>query len=392
MSSRSDRASGTSERDPDDVGYFANNGVDNPPLHALKSGVDGANGVFHEGSSDAFPDQTSNASNYWADVVFSNPDTAPPVISSVVASASTAGNATVTWTTDELSDSSVAYGTAANALNTTESDPALVTSHSVTLQGLTPGTTYFYRVTSTDRAANSATSPASPAAPASFTVPTFAATDTTTADFSAGTPGACAVVAHTGDGEVELTPTVRAEFAGTALPAGWESTLWDSSGSATVAGGQLALNTARAGTTASYSAGHSVEFVATFANESFQHVGFGTDFNAGPWAIFSTGSDAGTLKARTNDGSNSTDTVLAGNLLGSPHRFRIDWTSSQVVYWVDGTQVASHTRSPLRCGRWRATRTPTAPTFRSTGCRCRRSPRRARSCRPRSTRARIAPG
>src|SRR5439155_22075734 len=39
----------------------------------------------------------------------------------------------------------------------------------------------------------------------------------------------------------------------------------------------------------------------------------------------------------------STDTQLAGGLLGSPHRFRIDWTSSNVTYFVDGTQVASHT-------------------------------------------------
>src|SRR5205823_13858421 len=122
----------------------------------------------------------------------------------------------------ELSDSSVAYGTVANALDTTQSDPTLATSHSIALQGLTPGTKYFYRVTSTDRAANSATAPASPAGPASFTVPTFAATDSTAADFSAGTPGACAVVAHDGDGEVELGPTVRAEFSGSALPADWQ--------------------------------------------------------------------------------------------------------------------------------------------------------------------------
>src|SRR5207253_5780383 len=114
--------------------------------------------------------------------------------------------------------------------------------HAVTLSGLTPGTTYFYRASSTDRAGNTATSPAPPAAPASFTVPTFAKTDTTAADFSAGTPGTCAVVAHAGDGEVQLTPAVAAEFAGTALPAGWTGTLWDASGTVTVGGGQLALN------------------------------------------------------------------------------------------------------------------------------------------------------
>ncbi len=67
---------------PDRQAYFAGHGVDNPPLHALADGVDGMNAVFHEGS-DAFPDQSFNASNYWADVVFSNgPDTTPPFVTS----------------------------------------------------------------------------------------------------------------------------------------------------------------------------------------------------------------------------------------------------------------------------------------------------------------------
>ncbi|MDQ1382985.1 MAG: hypothetical protein QOG65_364, partial [Actinomycetota bacterium] len=270
-------------------------------------------------------------------------DTTPPVISGVTATAATNGDVPVTWTTDELSSSQVAYGTTASTLNSSQSDPAAVTSHTVTLHGLTAGTKYYYRVTSSDRAGNSATAPASPAPPASFTVPTFASTDTTASDFSAGTPGACAVVAHDpGDGEVGLAPEAGSEFSGSTLPAGWFSTPWDSSGTATVSGGQLTLEAARAGTTATYGAGRSLEFVATFANRPFQHVGFGTDFNNPPWAIFSTGSDGNTLKARTNDGSNNIDTVLSATLLGSPHRFRIDWTPTQVVYSVDGAPVATH--------------------------------------------------
>ncbi|MDQ1468413.1 MAG: hypothetical protein QOH10_2828, partial [Actinomycetota bacterium] len=96
------------------------------------------------------------------------PDTTPPAISSVDATATVSGNATITWTTDEPSSSSVAYGTAANALNQNQSDPALVTSHTITLSGLTPGTRYSYRATSTDGSGNAASSPALPAAPASF--------------------------------------------------------------------------------------------------------------------------------------------------------------------------------------------------------------------------------
>jgi hypothetical protein len=54
-----------------DVNFFAGNGVDNPPLHALADGVSGGNGVYAIGSSSAFPTQTWKASNYWVDVVLS---------------------------------------------------------------------------------------------------------------------------------------------------------------------------------------------------------------------------------------------------------------------------------------------------------------------------------
>ena len=52
-------------------GYFASSGADNPPLHALQSGVDGLNGVYGYGSAPEFPSSSYEATNYWADVVFS---------------------------------------------------------------------------------------------------------------------------------------------------------------------------------------------------------------------------------------------------------------------------------------------------------------------------------
>ncbi len=55
--------------------YFANMGVDNPPLHALRSGVDGLNGVYRYGSGGLFPNLSYNTSNYWADVMLA---TGPP--------------------------------------------------------------------------------------------------------------------------------------------------------------------------------------------------------------------------------------------------------------------------------------------------------------------------
>jgi hypothetical protein len=44
-------------------------GVDNGPLHALKNGVSGGNGVYRYGGI-AFPTSTFNSNNYWVDVVF----------------------------------------------------------------------------------------------------------------------------------------------------------------------------------------------------------------------------------------------------------------------------------------------------------------------------------
>jgi hypothetical protein len=52
-----------------DSGYFTT-GVDNGPLHALRDGVDGANGVYRYGAGGGFPTNTWGSANYWVDVVF----------------------------------------------------------------------------------------------------------------------------------------------------------------------------------------------------------------------------------------------------------------------------------------------------------------------------------
>ena len=54
-----------------DVGYFVSHGADNGPLHALKAGVDGANGVFIYGPGGQFPSNGSTGQNYWVDVILS---------------------------------------------------------------------------------------------------------------------------------------------------------------------------------------------------------------------------------------------------------------------------------------------------------------------------------
>lgn len=78
-----------------DAGFFAQSGVNNPPLHALADGVDGANAVFTYGSTGGFPTSSFQAGNYWVDVVFTSSNTYN--ISGTISGASGAG-ATVALT------------------------------------------------------------------------------------------------------------------------------------------------------------------------------------------------------------------------------------------------------------------------------------------------------
>jgi hypothetical protein len=74
--------------------------------------------------------------------------TPPPTISAVQSSSVTNTTATITWTTDQASDSQVDYGTTASYGTSTPLNATLVTSHSVQLSGLQAGILYHYRVDS----------------------------------------------------------------------------------------------------------------------------------------------------------------------------------------------------------------------------------------------------
>jgi hypothetical protein len=86
------------------------------------------------------------------------PDTTPPAISGVSAGSLTASAATITWATDEAADSQVEYGPTNAYGGSSTPDATPVTSHSVSLSGLSAGTTYHFRVKSRDAAGNLATS------------------------------------------------------------------------------------------------------------------------------------------------------------------------------------------------------------------------------------------
>jgi hypothetical protein len=111
----------------------------------------------------------------YADVTFGDlgftPDTTPPVISGTAVTASF-NSAQIGWTTDEIANTMVLWGTSSHQLTSPPaSKDEFVTSHSVTLPNLQALTTYYYRVLSADIAGNwavtSESSFTTPAAPPS---------------------------------------------------------------------------------------------------------------------------------------------------------------------------------------------------------------------------------
>jgi len=99
------------------------------------------------------PTGVSGLLTHTTSVTLTVPDISPPVISNVQIPTVTSNGATITWTTDEPSNSLVRYGTSTPPTSTV-SVANSVTSHSVTLTGLSLGTTYFFEVQSTDPSGN----------------------------------------------------------------------------------------------------------------------------------------------------------------------------------------------------------------------------------------------
>lgn len=86
--------------------------------------------------------------------ILTGSDATAPAISLVTASSITFSAATITWTTNEASDSQVIYGPTTAYGTTSPLNTNIVTSHTITLNGLTSGTLYHYRVRSRDAAGN----------------------------------------------------------------------------------------------------------------------------------------------------------------------------------------------------------------------------------------------
>lgn len=85
------------------------------------------------------------------------PDKTPPTLSSIRIEGITNALAIVTWETNEPSDGVVEYG-ATSDLGLTASQSGFFTKHEITLTGLKPATTYYFRLKSKDPSGNGAAS------------------------------------------------------------------------------------------------------------------------------------------------------------------------------------------------------------------------------------------
>ena len=143
-------------------------------------------------------------------------------------------------------------------------------------------------------------------------------------------------------------------FGGAALPPGWTATPPPTS--VIVSDDTLKVDAGRVESVASTGPGSSLAFTATFGAQANQHIGFGTTFDSGtPWAIFSTSGSSSKIFARTSNGTSpipldghhvSTDiTDIDPGIRVSPgveYDFRIEWSATDVKYYVDDHLLATH--------------------------------------------------
>lgn len=152
-----------------DLGYFANSGTDRGVLHALRSGVDGVNGVFTYGGAGSFP-TSGTTTNYWVDVVYNqSADITPPTVASFSPATGATGvplNGTVNATFGEdVTAGSVVMtlrqtvgGT--SVAGTTTYNAGTRTATFTPSSPLTSSTDYTVAVTATDTAGNPMAAPA----------------------------------------------------------------------------------------------------------------------------------------------------------------------------------------------------------------------------------------
>ncbi len=137
------------------VNYIADTGLQLSSVYSYKVTAEDTNGdiSFYSAAQSITPD--GNDAN----------NATLPILSAVTSSGVTTTGATITWTSDALSNSTVYYAAATSYPGTDKANysasagiPSMVTSHSVTLSHLSPGAQYYFLVESADVSGNTGTS------------------------------------------------------------------------------------------------------------------------------------------------------------------------------------------------------------------------------------------
>jgi peroxiredoxin len=102
-------------------------------------------------SADAKENETTAEGDLWT---LEEVKQVPLLLSAIMASNPTQSTALVTWQSNQPATSQVEYGTTESYGSITTPDTRLATGHSVTLTGLSPATTYHFRVRSKGSAGN----------------------------------------------------------------------------------------------------------------------------------------------------------------------------------------------------------------------------------------------
>jgi peptidoglycan hydrolase-like protein with peptidoglycan-binding domain len=163
-------------------------------------------------------------------------DTVPPVVSAVATASVSPTSENVTWATGELADGQVEYGTTEGYGTSSSLDSTLNVSHTQTLAGLAPSTTYHYRVLSKDATGNLTTSP----------------------DYTFTTESLPIVNTPVVNPPADTTPPVISGVANSEISTNTATLIWETN--------ELASSTLQYGTTTSYGSSATVGVTAALAH------------------------------------------------------------------------------------------------------------------------------
>jgi len=167
-----------------DQNYFVNS-YDSPPLHALADGTNGeSNGLYIYSATSKFPNSSFKSSNYYVDVVFMTTPQ-PNQVTGVGATPGPNQNV-LSWS---AATRAVTYNIYRGTTPGGEAGTAIatgITTLTYTDPGLTPGTTYYYKVTAVDAAGESVRSSEVSATPIKAT-PIFSGITSATITYGTGT-------------------------------------------------------------------------------------------------------------------------------------------------------------------------------------------------------------